>query len=84
MGVDKLLIAEAASTQAQESVYGVARLQVEKVLDGTALGCLVTLRYVVAMEPIATAKTREDEHRLVHRRGIYKLGEVFLPGVGTL
>ena len=53
-------------------------------MDSTTLRGLVALRNVIAMEPVATSQTSEDEHRLVHRGRIDELGEVLLTGVSSL
>ena len=71
-------------TQPQTSVYGVARLESEEVLDGTSLRVLVAFRNLVALHPVATALACEEEHRLMHCCRVDKLGEILLAGTCSL
>ena len=77
MGVKERIVVKPAD--AKESVYGIARLQREHILDGTSLCVLVALGNVVALHPVAAALAREEKHRLVHRCRIDIFGEVLFP-----
>ena len=69
---------------ADEGIDAVARLDVEEVLQGTALSVLSTLGDLVDLEPIAAAHLGEEQHRLVHRSRVDVLDEVFVARITTL
>ena len=82
MVVDELCIIQ--SLQAEECIHLVIALDVEEVLDGTALGVAVALRNLVTLQPVAAALLGEEQHGLVHGSRIDILGEVLITGTGSL
>ena len=69
---------------ADEGIDAVARLDVEEVLQGTALSVLSALGDLVDLEPIAATHLGEEQHRLVHRSRVDVLDEVFVARITTL
>ena len=59
MGLQELLVVEVLD--AQHGVDGVVGLNVQHILDGTALGVLVALRNLVALLPVAATFLREED-----------------------
>ena len=84
VAIDELLIVEATTAQAEESVDGVVALDVEKILNGTPLGVLLSLGNVVAVKPVDASLLGEEKHGLVHRGGIDVFREVVVAGMGAL
>ena len=69
---------------ADEGIDAVACLDVEEVLQGTALSVLSALGDLVDLEPIAAAHLGEEQHRLVHRSRVDVLNEVFVTRITPL
>ena len=69
---------------ADESIDAVTGLDVEEVLQGTALSVLSALGDLVDLEPVAAAHLGEEQHRLVHRSRVDVLDEVFVTRITTL
>ena len=69
---------------ADEGIDAVTCLDVEEVLQGTALSVLSALGDLVDLEPIAAAHLGEEQHRLVHRSRVDVLDEVFVARITTL
>ena len=69
---------------ADEGIDAVACLDVEEVLQGTALSVLSALGDLVDLEPVAAAHLGEEQHRLVHRSRVDVLDEVFVARITTL
>ena len=82
MAVDELSVIQAS--EAEECIHLVIVLDVEEILDGTALGVAVTLRNLVALQPVAATLLGEEQHGLVHGSRIDILGEVLITGTGSL
>ena len=82
MGVEELRIVELLD--AQHGINLVVRLNVQHVLNGTALRVLVALWYLIALLPVASALLGEEEQRIVHRGRINIFGEVVVAMTGTL
>ena len=82
MVVDELSIIQ--TSQTEESIHLVIALNIEEVLDSTTLGIAVTLRNLVALQPVAAALLGEEQHSLVHGSRIDILGEVLITGTGSL
>ena len=70
------------SLNAKESIHRIVGIYVQEVLYSTSLGCLITFRNFVALQPIAATFLRKEEHRLVHRGRIDVLRKVFISRVG--
>ena len=81
VALDKLLT---QSAQTQEGIDAVARIEGEHILYGPSLGVFVAFRNLITLHPVAAALLGEEEHRLVHRGGIDKFGEVLVPCLRTL
>ena len=83
MRADKVLILRQV-LDANEGIDAVARLEVEEVLQGTALGILRPLGDLVDFEPVAAPHLREEQHRGVHRGRVDVLDEVLVARVAAL
>ena len=81
MTVDELGIVQTSETE--ERIHLVIAVDIEKVLDGTALRVAVALRNLVTLQPIASSLLGKEEHRLVHGGRINILGEVLVACAGT-
>ena len=60
MTVDELGIVQTSETE--ESIHLVIAVDIEEVLDGTALRVAVALRNLIALQPVATSLLGEEEH----------------------
>ena len=69
---------------ADEGIDAVTCLDVEEVLQGTALSVLSALGDLIDLEPVAAAHLGEEQHRLVHRSRVDVLNEVFITRITTL
>ena len=67
----------------QVGAHLVARLDIEDILQGATLRCLGAFGQLVYLELVYQAAVGEEEHRAVHRGGVYVLDEVLLAGVAA-
>ncbi len=82
VAVDEFLIVQVLHTQVCS--YRIVRLDVEQVLDGTSLRCLVAFRNFVHLQPVALTFLGKEQHGVVHCSRIDVLDEVFIACFTTL
>ena len=84
VGFDEVFVFESSSSQPQEGIHGIVSINIQQVLYGTSLRSLVAFRNFIALQPMATSFLGKEQHGLVHRGGIDKLGEILVACMGTL
>ena len=81
MRLEELFVVEVLN--AQYSIDSVVGLDVQHILDSTALRVLVALRNLIALLPVAATLLGEEEQCVVHSGRIDILGEVVVTMAGS-
>ena len=81
MRCDKFFVVKPFDTD--KRVHRIIGVNVEQVLYSSALAVFGTFGYLIYLEPVAPALAGEEQHVVVHRRGVDVLDKVFVAGIAA-
>ena len=82
MTVNIFLVIQTLHTQI--CINSIVRVNVQQVLDSTALRVLCSFRYFIYLQPVTFTLLSKEHHRVVHCCRVDVLNKVFITGFSTL